>query len=1444
MEQRTGLENGFELYTIAGWRCRIVKEMSRGGTALTYLGEETREGQEPVLVYLKELYPAGEGFLRQADGRVTARDERGELLLRELGQLFQREQSMGNQMARRRIAGVYPVTKLVRDEATGNLFGVSYQCLPSLSLKELVKEELTGISLGGKVRTMLAICEPVRQLHAQGFYHGDLSPGNILLAGAMQTEDRVADGRRYPGLWSLCERQPQAGLIDFACAGQQPGGQPDILSASLTASQSDILSDSQQASQADPAVGLFLTDGFSAPELYRNDWEDGRDRDRKAADRYSLAACFWYFLTGEPPFDGPDPEILTECLSRHELFPLSGDWKAAHGKNPMEIPPELSAAWMAFFEQGLAAADSRFVSMDLMIRKLSEILAMIEGACVSERQIREGAKAEYLRLRRLPRLGYRIDRELLPVVSSEDGNRTGQMTDFLEEGESVFLIGKGGEGKTTVMLWLMDQLIRQETDRIAVYIELNRIPEHARDGFLERYLAGFLAGAPGSFLEAGELVVGAVRRKLFGRRARGCQYLVMLDGLNEMSFPNDEKKADFIRQINQLLTEAPNVRLVVAGRADEEGFHGSLRRLHMEGVSDAAVRRCLERRLGKTDEGQSILWETLHTPFFLTLYSGLSDRERIAGAGGILHRYFHERMETPDEVGQYGERNITEDKFRGQLFGEGISLQNARRFAMDFLLPELGQAMVSQGRYSLEMKEITGVAELCLAQLAGREAAVRRAARIFGYQVELASLSAGLLAAGAERLLDLLTEQMGILSENGAGLFGFYHQHIRDYFAAVSLVNRLMILPVLTPAEGTRQIRLFFDKEMWPESVLQLAGEVLELPFETPYFDGERWVRGENRNPVMSTALDLLRSPGRLAAELERERKHTFGMAEANLLEMYRLCCRNGAWADFSGLDLSGLDLRGVQLPDVIWSRPDPLGEREGHEDRGLYADLTGAKYKPARLFGKKEPDRILQVVCHPSEPVLLIAKEIRKNEPAGHGHWDSEKEQETEGTKTEEERIGYLLEERNLEDGSVRLFAEAFPSCTGRFGYSQDGSYIWQQEGAAGEVISATGRQTGRKGTMALREGRIIAADSLSAHRLTMAILRKGELFLVTVDLQQLAMGVCQEEVTPVEADLSEIRLPCLFRCQILDETQVLICSEGNIWLQRTGEGRAVSLFSPADWAMRMKKDTSDFACASCTFDRVEARLYLLVSVRRQPPVLMTRKLDGGEWQVIRQLSALYDSRDSSSQLFLTEEGLAIVYGGKLAYMWDTRTEEGHVMKTADPDWRNRIAFACNQKIGVWWQEEYDPDIKERRYTQWLEAFSLADGATLYRQEAPSSMYAEGEALWQAAERGQGAGLVAQAGKEGIRSALDPQTGRLYFYRQNNPWNTWRDNRQDNRWDGRRDQKDAWVCCGFTLVDGDVSGITSIYIDWENQRLYGFNEKGVRAFHLYSGKPEQSPVF
>lgn len=186
------------------------------------------------------------------------------------------------------------------------------------------------------------------------------------------------------------------------------------------------------------------------------------------------------------------------------------------------------------------------------------------------------------------------------------------------------------------------------------------------------------------------------------------------------------------------------------------------------------------------------------------------------------------------------------------------------------------------------------------------------------------------IASTAEKLLSLANDEskvnrmilgicvnvLGILrfSDNK---YGFVHQHIRDFFAAVKNVNT-MCLSVYMFEEGEKELALesmnrVFRDEPVSLSVRRFMGEYLGEHKNKPYFGDGKWNYGvpeekSDRN-LLKRLLDLYR--GRFDVE------KTDGYALYSLIQVLK-----EIRSDLSGGDFSELDLKRCSFNGVILAHP------------------------------------------------------------------------------------------------------------------------------------------------------------------------------------------------------------------------------------------------------------------------------------------------------------------------------------------------------------------------------------------------------------------------------------------------------------------------------------------------------------------------------------------
>ena len=466
----------------------------------------------------------------------------------------------------------------------------------------------------------------------------------------------------------------------------------------------------------------------------------------------------------------------------------------------------------------------------------------------------------------------------------------------------------------------------------------------------------------------------------------------------------------------------------------------------MTGLSDAAILACLKadvrggrmpvheyERLERMDHSEN-LWKCFRRPLFFMMYRSIEKKDDVVGAGDILRQYFHEKREAVDGRHGYSERVIGEEKYRGRMFTEGLSMELAGRLVMDFVLPEIGLEMAERQRFFMDQADMVRLVEerLCLTWA---ESVIER----YGYHTDMKEAQKRLLAAGAERILGEVCVKLGILSKSGEVSYYFTHQYYRDYFAAVGMVHRL------EAASAGSEALSFMRRKRWPESVLRLCGEYLGVHHTVPEYDGVRWVQNKNWDPLFDKVLRLCTAefwkPDYRWILDDQGEKNYF---TENVLEILRLCRRYRGCPDFSGIDLSGISLHGADIKDVIFSHP------EG--ENGMFADLrnTGIGTRGFRMKGYW---------------TTWLEYCLQDTYLAPDGAWLLETKETSEGT---------YLEEKELFGAEVRELG-FWGKCLRHF-FSPDGQTICFLDEQ--KTISFYDRATGATVSDRLSQGRVRVCD------------------------------------------------------------------------------------------------------------------------------------------------------------------------------------------------------------------------------------------------------------------------------------------------------------------------------------------------------------------------------
>ena len=158
-----------------------------------------------------------------------------------------------------------------------------------------------AVELRALLGRFIDVCNAIAYAHSRGVLHRDLKPGNIMLG--QYGETLVVD-------WGLAKTQDLAGPKSESAEG--PIRPSTVSSSSAT------------------LMGLAI----GTPQYMSPEQASGRlDLLGPPADVYSLGATLYYVLTGRPPFEGANVEIILHNVERGEFPPP----RAVNGQIPRPL---------------------------------------------------------------------------------------------------------------------------------------------------------------------------------------------------------------------------------------------------------------------------------------------------------------------------------------------------------------------------------------------------------------------------------------------------------------------------------------------------------------------------------------------------------------------------------------------------------------------------------------------------------------------------------------------------------------------------------------------------------------------------------------------------------------------------------------------------------------------------------------------------------------------------------------------------------------------------------------------------------------------------------------------------------------------------------------------------------------------------------------------------
>lgn len=573
----------------------------------------------------------------------------------------------------------------------------------------------------------------------------------------------------------------------------------------------------------------------------------------------------------------------------------------------------------------------------------------------------------------------------------------------------LYLIGQGGIGKTTALMHIMDYAYNRHPDedgQLPIFVELSFAPDtygalYSTEvgSFIRRSIYRQirtdlrLKRVPGTAVDELDEIFTlspdvAVRpiNDLFSRSTGAPEYLLLLDGLNEVSrvvLENGRTVLEMVvGEIDYLMRACPNVRILLTSRSDEMGVGGAeVGRLYLTGIDGEAIRNYLKE--SGTDDaaidralGDAELAKTLQIPLFLTMYATLSQGAEAVTQGEILRLFFHQRSQNMEVYTAQDRLSRTTENLRNAASRYQRLRPDAEvlHFLLDFVLPELGWHMERSGLFHLSAKEaeqvleplLTGTADTDVCGAYGKEvfARYRKEGSARHHTRSVVTRLREVMGEGDRDDLSLIIENiltccvgmLGILHENRAK-FGFVHQHIRDYFAAVKHINT-MTLALHIHSQGQRDTALACMEPVFRSTpvgmtVRRFVGEYLGEHRNTPVATGGVYAYGVPTEVCDRSLIDRVLTVYRGRFEGEG------GYGLHSLLRILKEVRGALAGCDLSDLDLVGCGLNGARL-----GMP------------GLAANLRGARFRQQDILFRGHGDAVRFAEFSADGQLLLTASD------------------------------------------------------------------------------------------------------------------------------------------------------------------------------------------------------------------------------------------------------------------------------------------------------------------------------------------------------------------------------------------------------------------------------------------------------------------------------------
>lgn len=500
--------------------------------------------------------------------------------------------------------------------------------------------------------------------------------------------------------------------------------------------------------------------------------------------------------------------------------------------------------------------------------------------------------------------------------------------------EHVMLVGEGGIGKTTFLAYQMSTQLNDHVENpsiIPIYIELNRCPatignwyspKKKRTNFILRYVHTLIDD--NEFESCKEKKLSEIEKE-FQKETEQPEYMLLLDGINEVNvaqasgMKSDCSIRELLKNEIEQMCKWKNIRIVLTTRQISNHYlPGNLKEIPLIGLGKQNIRDFLKASDYSNEETNWIeaheeLMDCLKIPLFLCMFACRNKNEKIKPLtrGEILYYFFHKG--TPF----YSEKKNIENSF-----AESENRRKQLQFTMDFILPSIGYCMRDRSLFSVSKKDLLKCIEDTFRD--SLLTPVNEQYPVFPeYETEKSSLydyKEIWKRLRPEEFLEIIVNILGVMNKDG-NRYSFFHHHIRDYFAAYYLIQRIR------EAIALHQQGKNADEDLNTELMVKIRECLEPIYYEIPddeikIFCGE--ILGEHRNAAILDNNFKWCIPKPVVQEQTTLRNalniYRFSAVDPkymirNIIDMMNLV-RNTV----AGENFDGLDLRNCRLYEVICS--------------------------------------------------------------------------------------------------------------------------------------------------------------------------------------------------------------------------------------------------------------------------------------------------------------------------------------------------------------------------------------------------------------------------------------------------------------------------------------------------------------------------------------------